>query len=63
MEQFRALWTNLDAFGPIESVIFCLERLRDFFVLRGCVIFGSERFRDFFVPRGYVFFSFSQEVA
>ena len=58
LEQFGALWINLDTLGPIESMIFlsrevawfvcCPKRMRDFFVPRGFMIC--------LVPRGCVTF-------
>ena len=46
LEQFRALWTNLNAIGPIESVIFiCPERLLDFLITRGRMIFAMAKIR------------------
>ena len=68
VEQSTDLWTNLDAIGPFESVIFfvlrccvicCPKRLRHFFYPRGCVIIMSQEV--FFVHRGYVIF-LSKEV-
>ena len=68
-------WTNLDAIGPNESVIFCpkgfhdfflSQRLRDFlFVPRGCVIFVCpDRLHDFFSsPERFRIFCLSREVA
>ena len=35
-----------------SCVILCMERLHDFFLLRGCMILCVERLRDFCVWRG-----------
>ena len=37
-------------------MIFCMVRLCDFFVLRGCVSFCEERLRDVFGWRGCIIF-------
>ena len=44
LEQFEALWTNLDAIGPIERMTF--------FVLRDCMLFFCPKRLRFFCPSG-----------